>query len=447
MKKCWLFAFSLLLFHLGFSQNPSLKGKERDSVVKAMLNADTFPKKVSLEEIVVKGKKPPQSFKVDRQVFRAAEYANAANANAIDLIKNLPSVAVNGQGEINVRGSSSFLVLINGKPTQGDPAFVLSQLPASSIENIELISSPGAAFDADGKSGIMNIITKTAPEKGLLVQSNLMQGAPPLNDFDNQRYNQPQRHAADVSLAFQKGRWDLSSGFNYLRNDMAGYREGDVYTLINNVKTSFPSNGERSFKRYNYGGRLAAAYELNAKNKLDAGFYLGKRFQSRVADLVYNNTRVNQTTGAQSKFDYFNANTADKEGVFSLVNLGSFHQLSKASSLALSAQYEGASLEGLTTNENLTYPDLSTNLQLTSNPSTNPLHAYRIKVDFTSKKMHRSGRRGISSASTSNAVISGTCTRTLVAIVLLLTRILRVQYRSATTSMRDTCSIPVPKKS
>ncbi len=386
MTKFSLLLFSLFFFCFGYSQNPTLKGKERDSVLKAMLYADTTPKKVSLEEIVVKGKKPPQSFKVDRQVFRAAEYANAANGNAIDLIKNLPSVAVNGQGEINVRGSSSFLVLINGKPTQGDPAFVLSQLPASSIENIELISSPGAAFDADGRSGIMNIVTKTAPEKGLLVQSNLMLGAPPLNDFDNQRYSQPQRHAADVSLALQKGRWDLSSGFNYLRNDMAGYREGDVYTLVNNVKTSFPSNGERSFKRYNYGGRLAAAYELNAKNKLDAGFFLGKRFQSRVADLVYNNSRLNQTTGAQSRFDYFNANTADKEGVFSLVNMGSFHQLSKASSLALSAQYEGASLEGLTTNENLTYPDLSTNLQLTSNPSTNPLHAYRLKVDFTSKK-------------------------------------------------------------
>jgi len=48
---------------------------------------------LSLTEIVVKGKKPPVSFKIDRQIFRAAEYANAANGNAIDLIKNLPSVS------------------------------------------------------------------------------------------------------------------------------------------------------------------------------------------------------------------------------------------------------------------------------------------------------------------------------------------------------------------
>jgi len=146
---------------------------------------DSLPKKLSLTEIVVKGKKPPVSFMIDRQVFRAAEYAIAANGNAIDLIKNLPSVSVNGQGEINLRGSASFQVLINGRPTQGDPAFVLAQIPASSIESIEMISSPGAAFDADGKSGLINIITKTAPEKGLMVQSNMMLGAPPFNDFDN----------------------------------------------------------------------------------------------------------------------------------------------------------------------------------------------------------------------------------------------------------------------
>lgn len=360
--------------------------RKRDSIGRVLLLSDTVPKKISLQEILVRGKKPPVNFKLDRQIFRAGEFANAANGSAVDLIRNLPSVAVNANGEITVRGSSSFLVLINGKPTQGDPAFVLSQLAASTIENIEVISSPGAAFDADGKSGVINIITKTAQEQGLLIQANLMQGTPPLNDYDNQRYTDPQRRSADVSLAYQKGKWDLSTGFNYLRNDMAGYREGDVYTVIGNTKTSFPSNGERSFKRYNYGGRLAVAYEINANNKIEAGAYLGKRFQSRVADLLYNNSRTNQLTGVRSSFDYFNKNTQDKEGVFSLVTLGSQHKLGKSTQLSFSGQYEGADLKGLVTNDNLTYPGLASFLQKTSNPSTNPLHAYRVKADLTSKK-------------------------------------------------------------
>lgn len=368
--------------------------KQRDSIRKQMAYADTVPPKLSLTEIVVKGKKPPVSFKIDRQVFRAAEYANAANGNAIDLIKNLPAVTVNGQGEINVRGSASFQVLVNGRPTQGDPAFVLSQIPASSIESIEMISSPGASFDADGKSGVMNIITKSAPEKGLMVQSNMMLGAPPFNDFDNQRYTSPQRHAADVSLGYQKGKLELSSGFNYLRNDMAGYREGDVNTTIGNRFTSFPSNGERSFKRYNVGGRFAAAMQLDARNRVEASVYMGKKYQTRVADLLYNISRKNLQTGQQSSFGYFNKNTAEKEGVFTLASLGSTHQLSSSTQLSLSLQYEGADLESLTTNQNLSYPGLKTMIQETINPSSNPLHAYRLKADLTDKKGSRVWQTG-----------------------------------------------------
>ena len=130
----------------------------------------------SLTEVMVVGKKSPVSLKVDKQVFSAGQFANAANGNGIDLIKNLPSVAVNGLGEISLRGSGSFQVMINGKPSSGDPSYILAQLSAASIENIEVITSPGASYDADGKSGIINIVTKTALELGWMVQSSVMYG-------------------------------------------------------------------------------------------------------------------------------------------------------------------------------------------------------------------------------------------------------------------------------
>jgi len=147
-----------------------------------------FPDQYSLTDVVVKGKKLPINFKVDKQVFKASQFANAANGNAIDVIKNLPGVTVNGQGEISLRGSGSFQVMINGKPTMGDPSFVLAQFPAGSIESIEVITSPGATYDADGKSGIIQIITKSNVEEGWMMQSNIMFGAPPIHDFGNQRY-------------------------------------------------------------------------------------------------------------------------------------------------------------------------------------------------------------------------------------------------------------------
>jgi ferric enterobactin receptor len=367
--------------------------KLRDSLLKQKQYGDTVPRKVSLSDIIVKGKKPPVEFKVDRQVFNAYAFATAANGSAVELVRNLPGIAVNGQGDIQLRGSTSFQVLINGRPTQADPAMVLAQLPANAIDRVEIISTPGAVFDADGKSGILNVITKSAPQGGWVVQANFMQGAPTLKGFNNQRYTNPLRQSADLSAGFRKGPWDISTGLNYLTNDMSGFREGDVYTLVNGTKTSFPSTGERSFRRYNYGGRVALNFQVNHRHSLEAGFYSGYRYQSRVADLVYD---VSRTTiaGSQPDFRFYNENTANKRGRFTLATLGSTHKLSSATSFNTSLQYEGADLTSLTTNYNYNSTEKSQLYQETINPGSNPLHAYRYKVDLTHTKGNSSWQTG-----------------------------------------------------
>ena len=339
----------------------------------------------SLTEVMVLGKKSPINLKVDRQVFSASQFANAANGNGIDLIKNLPAVSVNGLGEISLRGSSSFQVMINGKPSAGDPSYILAQLSAASIENIEVITSPGATYDADGKSGIINVVTKSALELGWMVQSSVMYGAKPFNNFDNKRYAQPQRGSVDVSAGYRKNKWDVNLGFNYLRNDIAGYREGDVNTTINGVFTSFPSNGERSFKKYNSGGRIAIGHDTKLGNRWEAGIYVGNRFQSRVADLLYNIKHRVIATGAVTSFDYFNENTQDKEAFFSLANVGYDHKLSGKAKINFSLQYEGANLTGLTINKNFNNIGRAVLFQQTNNPSSNPLNAIRFKTDYTFK--------------------------------------------------------------
>ena len=339
----------------------------------------------SLTEVMVLGKKSPINLKVDRQVFSAGQFANAANGNGIDLIKNLPAVSVNGLGEISLRGSSSFQVMINGKPSAGDPSYILAQLSAASIENIEVITSPGATYDADGKSGIINVVTKTALELGWMVQSSVMYGAKPFNNFDNKRYAQPQRGSVDVTAGYRKNKWDLNIGFNYLRNDIAGYREGDVNTTINGVFTSFPSNGERSYKKYNSGGRIAIGHDTKLGNRWEAGVYIGNRFQSRVADLLYNIKHRVIATGAITSFDYFNENTQNKEALFSLANVGYDHKLSGKAKINFSLQYEGANLTGLTINKNFNNIGRAVLFQQTNNPSSNPLNAIRFKTDYTFK--------------------------------------------------------------
>ncbi len=350
----------------------------------SIINCGTIYLKIkptSLQEVIVLGKKPPINFKIDRQVYAANQFTNAASGTAVDVMKNLPAIAVNAQGDIALRGSNSFLVLINGKPTLGEPSFVLSQLPSSSIESVEIITTPSAAADADGKAGIINIVTKANVQDGFLIQANAMGGTPPFSNFDNVR--KPQRFATDILVGYKQNKFNVDVGLNYLRNDIAGFREGDVFTIINNVKTSFPSNGERSFKRYNYGGRLNIAYQPNKNNSLTAGFYMGKKFQSRIADLQYNNTKTNATTNAVlSNFNYFNANEQQKEGVFTLANVEYNTIFKNKSSLVLTALFEKANLKGITYNNNLKNRNSTDTLQYTINPYTNPLNAYRLKADY-----------------------------------------------------------------
>jgi hypothetical protein len=89
-----------------------------------------------LAEVVVRGQSNSITNKLDKQTYKANQFEAAKGGNATDVLKNLPSVSVNSSGEISVRGSTGFLVLINGKPVLTDAQTVLSQLPANSIENV-----------------------------------------------------------------------------------------------------------------------------------------------------------------------------------------------------------------------------------------------------------------------------------------------------------------------
>jgi ferric enterobactin receptor len=209
-----------------------------------------------------------------------------------------------------------------------------------------------------------------------------------LKDYDNGRT--PQRYSVDLTAGFRKNKWDVTSGLNYLRNDIAGNREGDVFTIINSIKTNFSSFGERSFKRYNYGGRFAAAYEADKNNSFSVGFYRGKKYQSRIADILYNNSKQNNASGnTLSAFTYFNSNDQQRSGIFTLASADCQHRFSNTSKISFSALYEKADLSGLTFNRNLRSQNSTDTIQYTENPYTNPLNAYRIKADYT--KQHGKG--------------------------------------------------------
>lgn len=342
------------------------------------------PSSKMLNEVAVAGQKVTALNKIDKQSYKAGQFESAKGGSAIDVLKNLPSVAVNSQGDISVRGSSGFMVLINGKPVLADAQTVLTQLPANAIDNIELITAPSAKYDPDGRGGIINIVTKKGVSDGFTLTTNVQGGLPSTTDYGN--LEKPKRIGGDATINFKKAKWDISVGGNYTRNDNEGYREGNVYTknFGNNTITRFPSNGERSFDRYNYAGRASISYTADANNVISVGLYSGKRYQARLANLLYTNTTSNLATNALIKSTtYYNSNLQTKEGTFNLGNFDYTHTFADKSSLTASLLYEHDNLYGGTKNRNLKYPNTVDTIQYVNNPYKRPISAYRFKLDHS----------------------------------------------------------------
>jgi ferric enterobactin receptor len=334
-----------------------------------------------LNEVIVSGTQDEALNKIDRQVFKAEQFQSAKGGTALDVLKNTPSVTINADGEIRFRGSTGFLVLINGKPVITDAATILSQIPANGVENIELLTAPSAKYDADGKAGIINIITRKGTDDGLTGVVNAQVGLPSVDTYDN--IGNPQRYGADFSLNYKKNNWDLSLGGSYLQNDLAGRRVGDVSTTLGNNHTVFPSVGERSFERRSYATRAAVIFTPSKSNSFSLGFYHGQRRQFRRADIVYDNTKTDVETGqVVSRSNYFNANLVKKQGDFSLANLDYAHTFANKSSLTFSSLYEYAVLDSYTKNLNTSLQDQSDTSDYVFNTGNSPLHGFRIKADY-----------------------------------------------------------------
>lgn len=122
------------------------------------------PEGYTTEEIKVESEKSSIEFSADKKIFDVEKTLNTPGGNAIDVIRKLPSVSVDAEGNISMRGSQNVKILINGKPAGLDGpnrTNILSQIPSNQIANIEIISNPGAKYDAEGTSGIINIVLKS----------------------------------------------------------------------------------------------------------------------------------------------------------------------------------------------------------------------------------------------------------------------------------------------
>ncbi|TVR39887.1 MAG: TonB-dependent receptor, partial [Cryomorphaceae bacterium] len=135
------------------SENFSLTESKRNHYFeKINLN----PASISLDEFVITEEIDQVEISADKRVFNVGKDATVTGGTATDVLQNLPSVVVDNEGNISLRGSSDVRIFINGRETGMTGFAVLEQLPADAIEKVELITNPSARYDAEGSAGIIN---------------------------------------------------------------------------------------------------------------------------------------------------------------------------------------------------------------------------------------------------------------------------------------------------
>ncbi len=201
-----------------------------------------------LGEVEVVSRRAPVQYKIDKKVINVDKQLTAEAGTAVDILENIPSVQVDIEGNVSLRGSSGFTVLIDGKPTILDPSDALRQIPSSSIENIEIITNPSVKYEPDGATGIINIITKKSYLDGLsgIVNANV-------GTYD--------QYGGDIQLNYRMNKFNVLVGASYNQRsrpgDVINEREtfsDDTLYFVNSsgdTKRQFTRNSVRAGFEYN----------------------------------------------------------------------------------------------------------------------------------------------------------------------------------------------------
>lgn len=245
--------------------------RDQISISAAQPNVDlgslnlTAGKASMLNEVVVQGQRSTIQLGVDRKVFSVDQSIVSEGGSATDLLANVPTVSVDIDGNVNLRGSGNVRILIDGKPSAiggGDMAAVLQSLPASSIENIELITNPSAKYDPEGQTGIINIVLKKNKKLG----SN---GSVSFSAGNRDNYN------ASTNLSYQNGRVNLYGNYSYRYSNRIGGGFNnttflDANRIVNNTSDSKRHNENNTAK-------VGIDYYINEKTTIGASGNLNFR--------------------------------------------------------------------------------------------------------------------------------------------------------------------------
>ncbi|MEG8946701.1 outer membrane beta-barrel family protein [Rosettibacter firmus] len=222
------------------------------------------PKTIQTGDVVVSGERAQISYQIDKKVINVAESFSSVSGTAVDVLENVPSITVDVEGNVSLRGSGSFTVLIDGKPSILEGSEALQQIPASAIESIEIITNPSAKYDPEGTAGIINIVMKKNKNIGISGILNLngglrnKYGGEAVSNFKNEDFQ------AEIGIDYNNR--------NFYMNTLEQNWNDD-----GNKITYYNSNGRFDRKMNFFGLRGSVTFDLGNKNNLTLGGRFGGR--------------------------------------------------------------------------------------------------------------------------------------------------------------------------
>jgi len=221
---------------------------------------------VNLQEVTVTTERSPVEFHLDKKVVQVGENLNAAGGSVAQALENVPSVTVDIDGNVSLRGSSNFTVLIDGKPSPLEGSDALRQIPASAVENIEIITNPSAKYDPDGLSGIINVITKKRALDGF---SGIVDASVGTGD----------KYRGDFLINYKNDKFSSFVGADFTDQTRAGERKISQMTIVDDTSQYIDHFGNGPFAREGYTLKGGMGYTLNNWNSLSLeGSYGYSRF-------------------------------------------------------------------------------------------------------------------------------------------------------------------------
>ena len=276
----------------------SITGKKLNKNLKSIsLEIDTY----LLNDIKLSTEAPIYENKIEKIVYNVENDLDQSANDGIDVIRNAPLVSVDIDDKISLRGSENVKFLLNGKTSSflhsGNISDVLQTIPAEQIKSIEVITSPGAKYDAEGDAGIINIITNQKNIEGFNAGINTNTGT---------RVNR-----SSFNLNAGKNRWGISGSggarYGWPRDGNLGV-SNIVFDDMGNMLSSQEKNGSFVGNWVGYRGSIDIYYDINQYNSITSNFHISGQNKSNDAgeDVLY----LESIWMSSSPIEYFLSDTS-----------------------------------------------------------------------------------------------------------------------------------------